>query len=77
MDKINIRKLIYSAKQGDEKAIETIIKMFQPCIYKNSFHNGEFDPDCYQELSIKLLDCINRFEYNSKQDILNHLNITE
>jgi hypothetical protein len=77
MDEINIKNLICSAKKGNEKAIEEIVKLFQPCIYKNSFYNGKFDPDCYQELSIKLLDCINKFEYNSKDDILEFLNIND
>ena len=63
------RELIYLAKSGDINALERTIEMFKPCINKNSFINGEFNEDIFQELNIELIRCIKKFVYTEFQDI--------
>ena len=37
--------------------------------------DGVFDEDLYQELNIKLIDCIKKFDFNCKDEILSCLDI--
>ncbi|WP_432662340.1 helix-turn-helix domain-containing protein [Wukongibacter baidiensis] len=43
--------------------------MFKPLIYKNSFTKGAFDEDCFQELNIELMRCIENFQFNNVSDL--------
>ncbi|MCG8538470.1 MAG: helix-turn-helix domain-containing protein [Clostridia bacterium] len=49
--------------------MEKVIEIFKPIIYKNSFTQGEFDEDCFQELNIELIRCIEKFKFNNIDDI--------
>lgn len=69
MEDHEFKKLIYLAKTGDINAIERAIEMFKPCINKNSFINGEFNEDIFQELNIELIRCIKKFGYTESEDI--------
>jgi hypothetical protein len=63
------KELICLAKTGDINAVENVIEMFKPCINKNSFINGEFNEDIFQELNIELIRCIKKFIYTEPEDI--------
>lgn len=58
---MNFRDLILAAKAGDNIAFETILDMYKPLIMKESIINGFFDEDLYQEQSMVLSKCIERF----------------
>ncbi len=53
--------ILHNAKHGDNKAKEEILRMYQPLLFKESILNGTFDEDLYQELCIKLIECIDKF----------------
>ncbi len=63
------RDTIESAQKGDKNALEKILIMFKPIIYKNSFIKGYFDEDCFQELNIELIKCVERFKFDDIKDI--------
>lgn len=64
----------YKAQNGDEDSIKEILKEFEPLIYKNSFINGRFDQDCFQELNIKLIRCIKQFKFSPDMNIYKYFN---
>ena len=59
---MEFERVLFRAKQGDEKAIEQILEMFRPMLIRNSLIRGVFDEDRYQELAIETLKCIQRFK---------------
>ena len=59
---MNFRDLMLAAKNNDNIAFETILKMYEPLIMKESILNGFFDEDLYQEQRIVLRKCIVQFE---------------
>lgn len=71
----DLRELYELAKEDDEQAIKEIIDKFEPLIYKNSYINGKIDPDCIQELMIKLYNCIKNFEFKTKEEVEKYLDI--
>ncbi len=58
---MDFKSLILKAKEGDCEAIDKILKMYHPLLFKESIVDGVFDEDLYQELCIKLLYCIEKF----------------
>lgn len=58
MDNKLIKELFQTAKEGKEGSLEQILILFDPIMYKNSIINNKFDEDCYQELRIKLIECV-------------------
>lgn len=62
-DDINIKKLILEAKNKNKKALNEIITKFEPLLVKNSFVDGSFNNDCYQDLILQLIKCIYNFEF--------------
>lgn len=58
---MNFEELLFQAKMADEKAIEQVLKMYQPLLVKNALVNGVFDEDLYQELMLETLKCIRNF----------------
>ena len=64
MEDRKLREVFNSAKNGDQAAMGKMLEMFRPLIYKNSFIDGKFDEDCFQELSIKFIRCIKTFEFS-------------
>lgn len=56
-------ELVTKAKNGDANALNTLIKMFQGLIIKNSYINGKLYEDCVQELNIELIKSIKRFNF--------------
>ena len=49
------------AKDGDAVAVETILNMYRPLLYKEPMLQGIFDEDLFQELCLVLLNCIAKF----------------
>lgn len=76
MQNKNLRKLLEKAKAGEDAAIKELLELFKPLIYQNSFINGSFDEDCFQELNLELLKCINSFEFSPNQSIYKHFQET-
>ncbi|QUH19526.1 helix-turn-helix domain-containing protein [Alkaliphilus sp. B6464] len=64
MEDRELRKVFHNAQNGDKDSIQKILEMFQPLVHKNSFIDGKFDEDCFQELNIKLINCIKSFEFS-------------
>lgn len=59
---MNFRDLLLAAKNNDNIAFETILKMYEPLIMKESIINGFFDEDLYQEQRMVLRKCIEQFK---------------
>ena len=59
---MEFERVLFRAKQGDEKAIEQILEMFRPMLIRNSLIQGVFDEDLYQEFVIETLKCIQHFK---------------
>ncbi len=66
IEKRQLKKLYTMAKQGDEKAINIMLNLLQPRIRRNSYINGSFNEDCFQELSIRLFKGLKKFQYEEK-----------
>ncbi|PWM95560.1 MAG: helix-turn-helix domain-containing protein [Oscillibacter sp.] len=49
------------AKAGDSAAVEVILNMYRPLLYKESMQQGIFNEDLFQELCLVLLNCIRKF----------------
>lgn len=50
-----------SAKTGDSSAMEELLHMYYPLLYKESVVNGIFDEDLLQELCLMFLKCVAKF----------------
>jgi|LGOV01.1.fsa_nt_gb hypothetical protein len=59
------REKFLLAQKGNEQVLEETFKQFELLLYKNSYINGRFDNDCFQELSVLLTKCIKRFKFNN------------
>ena len=59
---MEFERVLFRAKQGDEKAIEQILEMFRPMLIRNALIRGVFDEDLYQEFVIETLKCIQHFK---------------
>lgn len=53
--------------QGDLKALECLLNLYQPLIRKYSYVNGRFDEDLYQQLIFRTLKQVRRFELSDKR----------
>lgn len=54
--------LLGRAKAGDRRAKAELYQMYRPDLLHKAMIFGGFDEDLYQELCIKLLVCIDRFD---------------
>lgn len=54
-------ELFMSAKNGDSSAMEELLHMYYPLLYKESVVNGIFDEDLLQELCLLFLKCVAKF----------------
>ncbi len=59
---MEFERVLFRAKQGDEKAIEQILEMFRPMLIRNALIWGVFDEDLYQEFVIETLKCVQHFK---------------
>lgn len=53
--------LLQRAQAGERNAQEEIFQMYRPLLIKNAMDRNIFDEDLYQEISITLLNCIQKF----------------
>jgi len=58
---MEFEEILQRAKSGDEQAKDAIIQMYQPLLKSRAYLDGRFDEDLYQELSVVLLECIEKF----------------
>ena len=58
---MDFKELLLRAQEGDPRAKEEILSLYQPLLLKESMVHGFFDEDVYQEFCITLLTCIQRF----------------
>ena len=58
---MTFKELIKAAAEGDEKALNTLYRMYQPLIIKMSMLNDEFDEDLHQEQMICFWKCVKTF----------------
>lgn len=64
MEKIDIKTLVEQVQKNDnkEEALTSIMNTFGNYILSKSIIDGNIDDDCIQELNIKLVDCIKKFQ---------------
>lgn len=55
------KELLKAAAEGDEQALGTLYRMYQPLITKMSMLNDEFDEDLHQEQMICFWRCVKTF----------------
>jgi urease gamma subunit len=53
--------LLRRAKAGDGSAVEELLELYSPLLYKESVVNGVLDEDLLQELRIVFLICLQKF----------------
>lgn len=58
----DFKEILRSAKLGDSKAQEWLVKMYAPMLQRLSILNRTYDEDLYQEVSYCLLDSIAKFQ---------------
>lgn len=59
---MNFRELLALAKMGNAEATTELLKMYHPLLFKASIVDGVLDEDLYQELCIRFLYCIEKFQ---------------
>ncbi len=59
---MNFKELLIRAKQNDIAAVEELLNMYTPLLVKESIVDGTFDKDLYQELCLRFMNCIEKFE---------------
>jgi len=67
-----LKEIHTKSLKGDKEALKEITDIFRWQLHKNSYINGHFDEDCFQELNIKLLEGIKRFKFDKEYDIFKH-----
>lgn len=67
-----LKEIHTKSLKGNMEALNEIMDIFRRQLYKNSYINGHFDEDCFQELNIKLLEGIKRFKFDKEYDIFKH-----
>ena len=57
-----ILDLIETAQQGNERAMENLIRRFEPLIIKKSCLFGKLDEDCRQHLTLEFILAVHNFD---------------
>jgi hypothetical protein len=70
MNNITFKDKFLQAQKGYEEALKEIFLEFNLLLYKNSYINGRFNEDCFQDLSERFIKCVDSFEF--KDDIDKH-----
>ena len=68
--------LIKAAQRGNEHAMESLIKRFEPLIIKRSRLFGKLDEDCRQHLTLEFILAVNNFDlkrFENRRDGLHQL----
>lgn len=56
-----ILDLIEAAQHGNDRAMETLIRQFEPLIIKKSCLFGKLDEDCRQHLTMEFILAVHNF----------------
>lgn len=69
MTQQDFESILNGAIQGDLKALECLLDLYQPLIRKYSYVNGRFDEDLYQQLIFRTLKQVRRFDFSGKAGV--------
>ena len=58
---MNFKEILLKAKSGNKDAGEMLLEMYEPLLFKEAIVDGIFDEDLYQELCMRFIYCIERF----------------
>ncbi len=58
---MNFKEILLKAKSGNKDAVEMLLEMYKPLLFKEAIVDGIFDEDLYQELCMRFIYCIERF----------------
>ena len=58
---MNFKEILLKAKSGNKDAVEMLLEMYKPLLFKESIVDGIFDEDLYQELCMRFIYFIERF----------------
>ena len=58
---MNFKEILLKAKFGNKDAVEMLLEMYKPLLFKEAIVDGVFDEDLYQELCMRFIYCIERF----------------
>ena len=47
---MNFKEILLKAKSGNKDAVEMLLEMYKPLLFKEAIVDGVFDEDLYQEL---------------------------
>ena len=59
---MEFKELIIRAKRGENSAQEQLLELYKPLLSKEAIVDGVFDEDLYQELCLRFISCIDKFE---------------
>lgn len=62
-DNKNFGELIAAAQSGNNEAIEQIIEIYMPLISKHSYIDGVLNEDLRQEIILKVITNISKFNF--------------
>lgn len=62
MTQQDFKNILNGAIQGDRKALECLLNLYQPLIRKYSYVNGRLEEDLYQQLIFRMLTQIRKFD---------------
>lgn len=62
MEAKEFERLLTSAVLGNKDDIESILKMYEPLINRNSFLNGKIDEDLRQYILMHIIKNISKFK---------------
>ena len=69
MTQQDFENVLNGAIQGDLKALEYLLDLYQPLIRKYSYVNGRLDEDLYQQLIFRMLKQVRRFDFSGKAGV--------
>ena len=58
---MNFKEILLKAKSGNKEAVEMLLEMYKPLLFKEAIFDGVFDEDLYQEHGMRFIYCIERF----------------
>ena len=59
---MEFKELIIRARRGENSAQEQLLELYKPLLSKEAIVDGVFDEDLYQELCLRFIRCIDKFE---------------
>ena len=59
---MDFKELLTNAQAGNHEAIEALFEMYRPLLLKNSYVDGVFDEDLFQEQCLHFMSAIKNFK---------------